>query len=246
MQQTWPLLGLTHWRKRGLTHKPLVNSVVPQWQASQVRNRYWCGDNSHFRENPSEHWESQTPPSTEDITRPQQPGTVCQGPVYRQAQERGQGGGTGTICCERPPQTPTVLGRPAIKALDLAAHVGAVQEDEKFPEAHYSNLFTGLGKLDGEYSIQLEEGAKPFALIVPRRVAIPLMQPVKEELERMEKLGVISRVSEPTEWCAGMVVVGLHLCRYYPLEQERLQRETPSSSCGAVPGTARRCSCIQL
>ena len=96
-----------------------------------------------------------------------------------------------------------LLGCPAIKALDLAAHVGAVQEDEKSPEARYPNLFTGLGKLDGDYSIQLEDRVQT----VPRRVAIPLMQPVKEELERMEKLGVISRVSEPTEWCAGMVVV---------------------------------------
>ena len=100
-----------------------------------------------------------------------------------------------------------LLGRPAIKVLDLAARVGVVEEDEKSPVARYPNLFTGLGKLDGEYSIQLEDGAKPFALTVPRRVAIPLMQPVKEELARMEKLGVISRVSEPTEWCAGMVVV---------------------------------------
>ena len=58
-----------------------------------------------------------------------------------------------------------------------------------------------------DYSIRLEDGAKPYALTVPRRVAIPLMQPVKEELCRMEKLGVISRVSEPTEWCAAMVVV---------------------------------------
>ena len=33
------------------------------------------------------------------------------------------------------------------------------------------------------------------------------MQTVKEELERMVKLGVISRVREPMEWCAGMVVV---------------------------------------
>ena len=98
-------------------------------------------------------------------------------------------------------------GRPAIKALDLAARVGAVGEDAKSPVARYPNLFTGLGKLDGEYSIQLEDGAKSYALTVHRRVAIPLMQLVKEELERMEKLGVISRVSEPTEWCAGMVVV---------------------------------------
>ena len=32
------------------------------------------------------------------------------------------------------------------------------------------------------------------------------MKTVKAELERMEKLGVISRVSEPTEWCIGVVV----------------------------------------
>ena len=47
----------------------------------------------------------------------------------------------------------------------------------------------------------------PYALTVPRRVAIPLMQPVKDEQCRMEKLGVISQVKEPTEWCAAMVVV---------------------------------------
>ena len=30
---------------------------------------------------------------------------------------------------------------------------------------------------------------------------------MKKELERMEKLGVISKVTTPTPWCAGMVVV---------------------------------------
>ena len=33
------------------------------------------------------------------------------------------------------------------------------------------------------------------------------MDKVKAELPRMEKLGVISRIDEPTEWCADMVVV---------------------------------------
>jgi len=33
------------------------------------------------------------------------------------------------------------------------------------------------------------------------------MPKVKKELERMETMGVITRVQEPTEWCAGMVVV---------------------------------------
>ena len=41
----------------------------------------------------------------------------------------------------------------------------------------------------------------------PRRVAVPLLPAVKEELQWMESLGVIKKVEEPTDWCAGMVVV---------------------------------------
>ena len=48
--------------------------------------------------------------------------------------------------------------------------------------------------------------AKPFSLSTPRRVPLPLMQKVKDELIRMEQ-EVIRRVKEPTEWCTGMVGV---------------------------------------
>ena len=75
----------------------------------------------------------------------------------------------------------------------------------------YPNLFEGLGKLEGDYTICLDEGAKPFAVTIPRRVAIPLLPQVKTELERMEQLEVISRIEKPTEWCAPMVVVCAHL-----------------------------------
>ena len=33
------------------------------------------------------------------------------------------------------------------------------------------------------------------------------MKPVEQKLDCMEGMGVITRVSQPTEWCAGMVVV---------------------------------------
>ena len=33
------------------------------------------------------------------------------------------------------------------------------------------------------------------------------MDKVKQELSGMERLGVISRIEEPTDWCAGIVVV---------------------------------------
>ncbi|UYV63312.1 K02A2.6-like [Cordylochernes scorpioides] len=57
------------------------------------------------------------------------------------------------------------------------------------------------------YKISLQPDAKPYALCTPRRVPIPLMKQVKEQLEEMTRLGVIESVEEPTEWCAGMVAV---------------------------------------
>ena len=36
---------------------------------------------------------------------------------------------------------------------------------------------------------------------------MPLRVKVKQELTRMEKFGVISKVDKPTHWCAGMVMV---------------------------------------
>ena len=86
-------------------------------------------------------------------------------------------------------------------------HIREVQAKHIDPVQQFPNLFRGLGKLPGEYTIKLQDGAKPYALATPRRVPIPLMKSVKEELERMEKLGVISKINSPTDWCAGMVVV---------------------------------------
>ena len=97
-----------------------------------------------------------------------------------------------------------LLGRPAIQALNVAVLIEPVQGDSvvgQFPE-----LFRGLGKLRDSYKIKLQ-GVIPFTLTTPRRVPIPLLPKVKEELQRMESMGVITRIEEPTEWCAGMVVV---------------------------------------
>ena len=45
------------------------------------------------------------------------------------------------------------------------------------------------------------------ALFTPRRIPLPLRDRVREELNRMESMGVISRVVEPSTWCAGMVAI---------------------------------------
>lgn len=98
-----------------------------------------------------------------------------------------------------------LLGYPAIVRLNMIPQLNSIEDAETHFRSAYQEVFSGLGQLKGEYKIKLKESAQPFALSVPRRVALPLRSKVKEELDRMEEMGVIARVEEPTEWCAGMV-----------------------------------------
>jgi hypothetical protein len=70
----------------------------------------------------------------------------------------------------------------------------------------YPELFKGLGCLPGDYHIELNEGATPV-VHAPRKVPIPQREKVIEELKRMERLGVIVRQEEATDWVNSMVVV---------------------------------------
>ena len=97
-----------------------------------------------------------------------------------------------------------LLGLPAIRALNLLQQLDAVETP--IPE-QYPKLFKGLGTFSQEYTIQLREGATPHAIHTPRKVALAQRQQVKDELQSMQHLGVISPVTEPTPWCAGMVVI---------------------------------------
>ena len=99
-----------------------------------------------------------------------------------------------------------LLGRPAIDTLKIVQTVNAAEAEEL--KEKFLNLFKGVGKLYGpDYVIKLKPYAKPHALSTPRRVPVPLRSKVKKELSRMEQMEIISKVDEPTEWCAGIVVV---------------------------------------
>lgn len=103
-----------------------------------------------------------------------------------------------------------LLGLPAISTLKLAARLDAVGETTDLHAAvmaKYPSVFQGLGNLGEEYEIKLKDDAKPYSLLAPRRIPLPQLPKVKEELTRMESMGVISKVDKPTPWCAGMVVV---------------------------------------
>lgn len=98
-----------------------------------------------------------------------------------------------------------LLGKPAIERLGVLSQVNVVKKLE--PESDFPQVFQGLGTFKDEYDLKLNPEAKPFALSSPRRVPLPLFEKTRQELERMQELGAISPVTEPTTWCAPMVVV---------------------------------------
>ena len=96
--------------------------------------------------------------------------------------------------------TTSLLGQKPCVRLGMIARILAV-EVHSVPEP-------GIGTLkDDPVKIVLKENVQSYSVSTVRRVPIPLMPKVKAVLERMECEGIISSVSEPTEWCAPMVPV---------------------------------------
>lgn len=108
--------------------------------------------------------------------------------------------------CEKTEQT-LEGDHAAIEELRLMQHVTVITDKELSSTEQFPSLFQSLSKLQVDCTIQLQEGAKPFALSAPCRVAFPLLQAMKQELQCLDELGVIEKVKEPTEWCVGMVVM---------------------------------------
>ena len=71
---------------------------------------------------------------------------------------------------------------------------------------NYRDVFEGLGCLPTEYRIRLEKDAKTV-INPPRKIPYALRNKVKNELDRLEKMRVIQKVTEPTEWVNSLVVV---------------------------------------
>lgn len=88
-----------------------------------------------------------------------------------------------------------LLGRrPAIEQLQLVR--GVDSNTIESVTQRYLKLCSGLGLLKKCYSIKLKLDAVPFSLHTPRRAPLPLMQKVKEELNRLEKMVVITNQPE--------------------------------------------------
>ena len=89
-----------------------------------------------------------------------------------------------------------ILGLPELRAFGYIKESEEAKlwyfEDEKFEIDELESLPPCNYVLD----VKLEDGAKPI-IIPPRQIPLKIRDLVKTELDRMEKLGVISPVNEP-------------------------------------------------
>lgn len=103
-----------------------------------------------------------------------------------------------------------VLGSDTCSKLGLIQRIHSIERKNRaVPYAipqDYQDLFSGLGCLPGTYSIKVDKNIQPV-IHPPRKIPIALKDKVKEELDRMEREGVIVKKREPTRWVNPMVTV---------------------------------------
>lgn len=100
-----------------------------------------------------------------------------------------------------------ILGLEASEALGLVKRSVCVVDKAEKGEllTRFRHVFEGLGCLQQPYSIVLKPGAVP--VVQPaRRVPVAMEEPLKKELERMVRAGIIVKVNEPTDWVSPLVL----------------------------------------
>lgn len=107
-----------------------------------------------------------------------------------------------------------ILGRSAITGLDILqfgdgvmSQINTVQLSTEQIEKRFPKIFQSLGTFKTEMEINIKSDVQPYVQSVPRVVPIPLLQPLKEELERLQKLNIIEPVEYPTPWVSPIVIV---------------------------------------
>ena len=100
-----------------------------------------------------------------------------------------------------------LLGRPEIEALGVfqpPANLLITSAYADIQSSLYPSLFSGLGT---PLTIKLRDDAQSYSLSTPRRIPLPLEPKVVDALQTLQSQGTTRRVDEPTDWCAGLVVV---------------------------------------
>ena len=83
-----------------------------------------------------------------------------------------------------------------------------VSAETLIAELEVPTVFDGKVKcMPGEsFRITLREDSKPFCVSTPRWIPLPYREKLKEQLDKFLAAGIIAPVTEPTDWCAPIVV----------------------------------------
>lgn len=74
--------------------------------------------------------------------------------------------------------------------------------------AEFSTVFDGqIRTMPGEkFHISLTENARPFCVTTPRTISFAYRDKLKQEIDLLVSQEIIAPVTEPTEWCAPIMV----------------------------------------
>jgi hypothetical protein len=125
-----------------------------------------------------------------------------------------------------------LLSRSACKALKLVSRLHSITPQPSMITEQYPQLFSGkIGQMEEIYDIQIDEIANPHCLYTPRKIPHALKTQVKDQLDEMLEKDIIFPVTEPSDWCAGMVVVpkpkgrGVRICVDFTELNKSVKRE---------------------
>ena len=98
------------------------------------------------------------------------------------------------------------LHKPATRGAHVYAVEGALISKAAITEKYATVFGDGIGELEGEYRIRLDDTVDPIQH-APRRVPVALRDRLKATLDDMVRDDIIEAVEKPTEWISSMVVI---------------------------------------
>ncbi|XP_049270538.1 uncharacterized protein LOC125758032 [Rhipicephalus sanguineus] len=113
-----------------------------------------------------------------------------------------------------------ILGLQACQLMGLVPRVYSVSKSSQEGIVdEFRHLFTGTGCVQRVYKMVLRDGAVPVVQAA-RRVPVALQEPLKMELDRMQRAGIITKVTEPTDWGSSL---SLPTCSREPQADKRTE-----------------------
>ena len=101
-----------------------------------------------------------------------------------------------------------ILSFQASKELDLIRVITSITRTADLIKT-YEAVFQGLGCLTEPYNIRIDHDVQPVVCPL-RNQPVALRERLKEELDNMERMGVIKKVEIPTDWVNSLVIVEKH------------------------------------